>query len=219
METPSLTIYSEMQHAFSHLNRTLFGGKLPEVVLSLQRKANVRGYYSPSRYRKKGAEEGDLLALALGEEDDFSLDEIALNPDMLLHRSDKESLSTLAHEQVHQWVEQFTSGARRGHHCKRWAAKMKEIGLQPSSTGEPGGKETGSSVTHYIIQGGAFDRAAEALLKTGFRFAWGSVAALPKEGKAGKRVKYVCPACGAAVWGKADLNLQCLDCDEMYVCD
>jgi hypothetical protein len=37
---------------------------------------------------------------------------------------------------------------RRSYHDRQWAAKMKEIGLQPSTTGEPGGKETGSSVTH-----------------------------------------------------------------------
>jgi len=37
---------------------------------------------------------------------------------------------------------------------EQWAAKMKEIRLQPSTTGEPGGKETGQSVTHYILPGG-----------------------------------------------------------------
>jgi hypothetical protein len=31
---------------------------------------------------------------------------------------------------------------------------MKGIGLQPSTTGEPGGKETGQSVTHYVLPGG-----------------------------------------------------------------
>jgi hypothetical protein len=31
---------------------------------------------------------------------------------------------------------------------------MKEIGLQPSTTGEPAGKETGQSVTLYILPAG-----------------------------------------------------------------
>jgi len=34
---------------------------------------------------------------------------------------------------------------------REWAAKMKEISLQPSKAGQPGGKQTGQSVTHYII--------------------------------------------------------------------
>ena len=37
---------------------------------------------------------------------------------------------------------------------RQWAAKMREIGLQPSSTGEEGGKETGQSMSHYIIPDG-----------------------------------------------------------------
>ena len=48
---------------------------------------------------------------------------------------------------------------RRSYHDRQWAAKMKEIGLQPSTTGEPGGKETGQTVTHYIVKGGAFAQA------------------------------------------------------------
>jgi hypothetical protein len=40
---------------------------------------------------------------------------------------------------------------RRSYHDRQWAATMKEIGLRPSTTGEPGGKETGQSVTHYIL--------------------------------------------------------------------
>jgi hypothetical protein len=45
---------------------------------------------------------------------------------------------------------------------------MKEIGLQPSTIGQPGGKETGQSVTHYIIPGGAFLSGL-----------WGAAAAAP----------------------------------------
>jgi hypothetical protein len=46
---------------------------------------------------------------------------------------------------------------------------MKEIGLQPTDTGAPGGKETGQSVTHYIIVDGPYARAYAKLAATGFQ--------------------------------------------------
>jgi hypothetical protein len=45
---------------------------------------------------------------------------------------------------------------------------MKSIGLQPSDTGKPDGKETGQKMNHYTIPGGAFDKATARLLQSGF---------------------------------------------------
>lgn len=168
--TPSLAIYGQMQRAFTYLNAALFDNKLPDVVLTLRRHPNTRGYYITEKYRSKADEFAD------------ELDEIALNPDLLLTCSDTDSLSTMAHEMCHQWECTHGKGARRGHHSKGWGNKMKQIGLYPSSTGAPGGKETGSRVSHYILAGGRFEAAAAALLAEGFTFAWGSVAQPPKEG-------------------------------------
>jgi hypothetical protein len=39
---------------------------------------------------------------------------------------------------------------------------MREIGLQPSSTGEPGGMETGQTVSHYILPGGRLAQLPDA---------------------------------------------------------
>ena len=52
---------------------------------------------------------------------------------------------------------------------------MREIGLQPTSTGEPGGKETGQSVTHYIIPEGRYAKAYAKLAATGFQLHWQSI--------------------------------------------
>jgi hypothetical protein len=49
-----------------------------------------------------------------------------------------------------------------------------EIGLQPSTTGAPGGKETGQSVTHYIVDGGPYARAYAKLKGRGFQLHWQS---------------------------------------------
>lgn len=102
---------------------------------------------------------------------------------------------------VHLWQHHFGKPGRGRYHNREWAAKMKEIGLQPTDTGAEGGKETGDRVTHLIIPDGRFDKLAGKLLARGFVITW---AEQPQEtaagtkagkegGKSGKRVKYVCP--------------------------
>ena len=94
---------------------------------------------------------------------------------------------------------------------------MKSIGLQPSDTGEPGGRETGQKMNHYTIPSGAFERATAVLLQAGFALSWADAAILDKvvkPKKSGTRVKYTCPDCGANAWGKDGLHLICADCDQ-----
>jgi len=38
----------------------------------------------------------------------------------------------------------------------KWAEHMRGVGLIPSDTGAPGGREVGQRVTHYIEAGGGF---------------------------------------------------------------
>ena len=80
--------YSRYQSAFDYFNAELFGGRLPPCLITLQRTHHARGYYSSLRFAARN---------------NYTLraDEIALNPDTFLGRSDKEILSTLVHEQTH----------------------------------------------------------------------------------------------------------------------
>src|SRR5271165_2566036 len=99
---------------------------------------------------------------------------------------------------------------------KKWAAKMKEIGLQPSTTDEPGGKETGQSVTHYIVAGGPYATAYAKLKATGFQLHWQSA---PQDSqirvkKAASKTKFTCQECGQNAWAKADALLICGACYE-----
>jgi hypothetical protein len=66
---------------------------------------------------------------------------------------------------------------RRSYHDRQWAAKMKEIGLQPVTIGEPGGKETGQSVTCYILPGGPDAKACAKPKAKRFRLPWQSAPA------------------------------------------
>lgn len=211
MKTPTPTTYSELVRAYEFLNRRLFRGELPDCMLTLQRKnARVYGFFAPDRFV---------------EVDGAIADELAMNPVHFGTGNTRDVLSTLAHEQAHVWQHHFGKPGRGKYHNKEWGAKMKEVGLHPSNTGEPGGKETGDQMTHYIIEGGPFDRAAQELLRGGFRFSWaedsgegraedGPVVAVvlePEEDKS-NRTKFTCPGCGDNAWGKPSLSLICGRC-------
>lgn len=49
---------------------------------------------------------------------------------------------------------------------------MKAVGLMPSDTGKPGGKQTGERMADYAIEGGVFDQAFEKLVNSDFRITW-----------------------------------------------
>ena len=208
---PTTETYEALQSAYNFFNRALFGGTLKSCLITLQRSSKwTLGYYWPRRFIEVKGEE--------------YTDEIAMNPRYFTTESLADVLSTLVHEQVHLWQFHFGRPSRRGYHNKGWGAKMKEIGLYPSNTGTVGGKETGQQMTHYVIKDGPFDRACKRLLSTEFALKWGEVVDNVRTNDIGKgdlegnngdksnRVKYWCPVCSAAVWGKPKLNIICGEC-------
>jgi len=204
-KTPTLEAYGELQAAYDHYNRLLFHDALPPCLITLHRESQrVLGYFSHKRF----------VRLSDGR---TATDEIAMNPRHFAGRSVEAVLSTLAHEMVHLWQAHLGKPSRKAYHNKEWAEKMKSIGLQPSDTGEPGGRETGQKMNHYVTAGGAFEGATAKLLQAGFALSWADAAILDKvvkPKKSGTRVKYSCPGCGANAWGKSELHLICADCDQ-----
>src|SRR5262245_39137398 len=160
----TLKEYQGFQRAYDFFNKELFSGRLPQVLVTLQRHANTRGYFSPQRFKGRVEKE--------------TVHELALNPDNFTGRTDEMILSTLVHEMVHVWQETFGEPSRRGYHNRQWAAKMQAVGLQPSSTGEQGGLETGQAVTHYIIPEGRFSKAYVKLAESGLQLHWQSIQAV-----------------------------------------
>lgn len=162
LQEPTEEIYNELRQAYKFFNEKLFGNELPGCIFTLQRKQNTFGYFSNSRFIRRDAS--------------GKADEIALNPAFFAFRSVEKTLSTLAHEMVHQWQRHFGKPTRSGYHNKEWSAKMEEIGLMPSDTGEPGGKRLGQQMTHYIIDGGLFQAVCKASELAGM-ISWLDVAA------------------------------------------
>jgi SprT-like family len=189
--------YSGFQDAFDFLNRELFGGELPQLLITLHRRANSKGYFSPDKFA--------------GRLEDGKAHELALNPDIFEGRTDEEICSTLAHEMCHEWQQVFGNPSRGRYHNKEWANKMESVGLMPSHDGEPGGRKTGQSVTHYIILGGPFQRAFQKLAATGFKLHWYSPRR-SKERTPRDKPPFICPECGQKAWGKPDLSLICGIC-------
>jgi predicted SprT family Zn-dependent metalloprotease len=196
-------VYTALAKASIHFEKALFESDLPEYVITWQRKRNSRGYYASGRFKAKDS--------------DAVVDEVALNPTYFDQRTTKEILSTLVHEQVHAWQKRHGEPSRTGDHNAEWSDKMEELGLIPSSTGQPGGARTGQAVSHYIEAGGRFDRACDELLSQGFtiEFADRLTTTAPAKGNAKSRnkVTYSCTGCDANTWGKPGLNLICGDCD------
>lgn len=229
---PTQETYSELQSAYDHFNRALFGGQLPPCLITLQReKKCVAGYFSPARF--------------IRYDKSRATDEIAMNPMQFMTMPLLENLQTMAHEMVHQWQHHFGADKSiRSYHNHEWGRKMREIGLEPSSTGKPGGDATGQKMAEYVIAGGRFEKAADDLMTREFVLSWAdrtgilpdAIADLPADvaelvavaggknqtpagsagvmsaGKSGVRVKYYCPQCGVNVWGRSELNIVCGSC-------
>jgi len=197
IDKPTLRLYVPLQAAYDHFNAKLFDGTLPNCLITLRNTGKEFGYYAHERFGQ--------------EVNDGHTDEIALNP-VHFGRGAEEVLSTLAHEMAHLWQYHFGKPSRNGYHNKEWGDKMKEIGLHPSDTGAAGGKETGQRVSHYIIEGGAYQQAFKSLddeaLPTLLADVWVKT---PKKVK--PKTKYCCPSCDAAVWGKEGLLVKCGDCE------
>jgi predicted SprT family Zn-dependent metalloprotease len=192
--------YEAFQRAYDFFNAELFHSSLPAALITLQRHAKAYGYLAADRFAGR-------------IEEDVTAHELALNPDHF-GRTDEEILSTLVHEMVHLWQHACGTPPRKSYHDREWAAKMKEVGLHPSSTGQTGGKETGQKMTHYIVAGGPYAQTVARLKETGFLLRWQSRSADNKERKtkAASKTKYTCPSCDQNAWAKPGATLICGEC-------
>lgn len=157
---PTSECYTPLERAYSYFNETLFGGRLPGALITLRADRKSLSYFSPGRFGSHGG----------------SADEIALNPVMFGLWPAKGVLSLLVHEMCHQAIrlnpEAKPSSIKPSYHSRELSDQMLAVGLCPSSTGAPGGKMTGECIGHYVISGGNFDLAADALLDESFAIVW-----------------------------------------------
>lgn len=195
--TPMQT-YDVLKEAFEYFNAELFQGRLAEPLITLHRHKNAYGYFCAERFAQTGSK---LL-----------VHEIALNPQHIRQRRPIETFGTLVHEMVHQEQEQHGTPPKGAYHNKQWAAWMKRVGLHPSDTAEPGGKETGRYVSHYVVKFGRFDTAFEKFQAHRDLSLFGDLPVLKKEKAKTSKFKFECPECGQNAWAKATALLSCGEC-------
>lgn len=211
--SPTYLAYRDLQVAAGFFNDRLFGGKLPNVLLTMSRKPRMLGYF--------GAE-------FFAATDGSTVHEISLNPAYFESRGDKETLSTLVHELVHLHRHVFgppnSKGGKgsRGYHDLIWAKSMSLIGLHPTNDGTLNGKQTGYSMTHLIVDGGPFDIACRELLISGFTIRWRDARRATGTGFNGggneptskqTRARFTCPGCEQRAWAKHSAALNCGLCN------
>lgn len=228
---PADEIHSYWSTAFDLWNAGLFNDQLPKVALTFTRKARALGFFRPD---------------ALKDGDGNQAHMIAMNP-QYFHVGDKYTHSVFVHEMAHLWRQVLGPPNRkggkgsRGYHDKVWGSKMLDIGLQPSHTGRPGGRETGVQMMHYIVEGGLFDllypdvemdlggivwkdtRPAKFSLDP-IEKALDDIGVAPKTQEDGEtpepekprskdRIKFSCRGCGLNAWAKPTARLACIECE------
>jgi hypothetical protein len=208
--TPSAQMYVPLLEAFNHLNDELFGGELPDCLVTIRAKGRTQGFYHAKRF----------AALR----DKAVADEIAMNPAFFPTHPSREIAGSFVHEMAHHWQEHHGKPPRNGYHDCQWAAKMRPIGLMPSDTEAVGGKQTGYKVSHYIIENGPFALSFERLSATGWQIGRGdAVTVAPASGgesegegavesPKAKRERFVCPGCGLKMYGPSWARVRCDSC-------
>lgn len=207
---PTVETYAALQHAFEFYNDRLFGGSLPRCLITLQRTRGAFGYFAGNRF----AEIDNPQNLTC---------EIALNPAVIARYTTEDNLSTLVHELCHHNQFHFSKKLSRRFKCRsyhdlEWVDGMQRVGLIPSDTGKPGGKKTGTRVSHYIEEGGPFQIVTRELLATGFTLKWADAqfqAIVPGGEDSGSQKtdqskrKFNCPSCGQNAWANHTARLVC----------
>ena len=175
----------------------MFGGELPNCLISLQRSKGAAGYFSYSSWENDKGKK---------------IDEIALNPSNFKNKDLKTILSTFVHEMCHLWQSYFGKVGKNGYHNQEWAEKMQAIGLIPSHTGKRGGNQTGYKMSHFVLKDGLYEKSFNELEKLGGKMSWIESIGEQKKNYV-KKMKYVCPECNIKLWGKPNLNIICGDCN------
>jgi hypothetical protein len=203
---PNDELYAPIKAAFQLFNRIFFDGQLPTPIFTASsHHKRSRGYFKPKSWVRHG-------------DASYRTDVINLNPLYFLdeHGGNREALQTVMHEMVHVWQEYFGTPPRSGYHDREFAKRMKLIGLQPSNTGKPGGKEVGQKMADYIIAGSPFELAVNALLERGFDIPWSELAGVEAK-KPPTRITYHCTHCGFRLLAPAGNRNAGCDCTGVHV--
>src|SRR5215469_7664280 len=96
-DSPTRVAYRELEMAYQFFNETLFEGKLPLCMITMQRKnERTYGYFCHNQFASSAG----------------TTDELAMNPMHFLNSDLRFILSVLVHEQAHLWQQHYGKPGR-----------------------------------------------------------------------------------------------------------
>lgn len=225
----STELYSKIQTVIDELDKNFFSGKgkqpIPDVVFALNNSCHacVTAFVAPDAlYDKKT---------------NTKLHYMGLNP-RYFDRDAGEILATICHELCHIYENAYIHIPRGGYHDREWDKLMRDCGLEPvyrnksktavSTKVLEGGDFEKFAAGFKEIHGEDYFNIVEYTweIEHKTKIALGIEDDEDGDDEAAKadnadkpvkkykrnKTKYTCPDCGAKVWGKAGLNIECVDC-------
>ncbi len=119
MSSPTLSQYGDFQAAFEHFNLELFGGALPDTMLTLARTRHASGYVIPDGFHIRGEEGGEKTP------------EIGLNPVRFANRTAIQILGALAVEMVKLAQHVEGTASKDGYLNKDFYVRCSALGISP----------------------------------------------------------------------------------------
>ena len=184
---------------YDYLNAELFGGELTKPVITIQRdeRNKTNGWWSVAKVWRENA-------------DDDGEHELNMTAQQL-HRPIGEIAATMIHEMCHQYasVHEMQDTSRGGNYHNKLFKKIAEThGLIVACA-----PQIGWSVTALT------DDTAEKIAEFTAANPCDIIYRLPvmkgQTVKTSSTRKYICPVCGMSVRATKQVNIKCVDCDEL----
>lgn len=182
MSSPTLSQYGDFQAAFQHFNLELFGGALPDTMLTLARTRHASGYVIPDGFHVRNQESGEKTP------------EIGLNPQRFANRTAEQVLGALACEMVKLAQHMAGKGSPDGYLNRDFYKRCEALKLDPG-TCEPSDKQGpfGVAAMHLLADGWAVRYVAPPVTREEQK---------RRESKRNSKTKFTCPVTGLNAWAK-----------------
>lgn len=200
---------AQLENLYTALNFKLYGGELPQVVITIQSDTTSCGAYGWATVQKAWYKDINFSAgMPTKEELEAATGyrEINLCAEHM-NRGFKAVAETLIHEMAHIYAKEngIKDTSRRGtYHNEKYRDIAEAHGLVCTKTDKYGYSETAlnADMEKYCAAiAGEFHLARLPKVK--------------KQKAKSNSIKYVCPCCGAIVRATKQVNIMCADCDQI----
>jgi predicted SprT family Zn-dependent metalloprotease len=197
----------ELYRIFNIVNQEKFESLLPMPVITIQKtKGNNFGHFITNRiWRDKNNVVDDNIEV--DDNDTSAQYEININPTYFYERDAINIVETLIHEMCHYWNK--IKDIDDGNHNKKFKAIAEKVGLECER-----GKNVGYG---YTALSPTLKSWIENVCKPDneiFKY-YSANKTKPTVTRERKTFKYTCPVCGLVVKGKRDIEVKCVECDEL----